>query len=64
LRYAHVKAKLAHGDVKPENVLVSRETGAVALCDFDLARALPDEDDVLEAFGFEKKKGGKASFGF
>jgi serine/threonine protein kinase len=56
LRYAHVKAKLAHGDVKPENVLVSRETGAVALCDFDLARALPDEDDALEAFGVEKKK--------
>jgi serine/threonine protein kinase len=42
--------------VKPENVLVSRETGAVALCDFDLARALPDEDDALEAFGVEKKK--------
>ena len=56
LRYAHLKAKLAHGDVKPENVLVSRETGAVALCDFDLARALPDEDDALEAFGVEKKK--------
>ena len=56
LRYAHLKAKLAHGDVKPENVLVSRETGAVALCDFDLARALTDEDDALEAFGVEKKK--------
>ena len=49
LRYAHVKAKLAHGDVKPENVLVSRETGAVALCDFDLARALTDEDDDVRS---------------
>lgn len=55
LRYAHVKAKLAHGDVKPENVLVSRETGAVALCDFDLARASTDEDDALES-DVEKKK--------
>lgn len=55
LRYAHLKAKLAHGDVKPENVLVSRETGAVALCDFDLARALTEEHDALEAFGVEKK---------
>ena len=39
LRYLHARAKLAHGDVKPENVLVHRNTGAVALCDFDLARA-------------------------
>ena len=56
LRYAHVRAKLAHGDVKPENVLVRRETGAIALCDFDLARALTDEDDALES-GVERKEG-------
>lgn len=55
LRYAHVRAKLAHGDVKPENVLVRRETGAVALCDFDLARALTDEDDALES-GLDTKE--------
>lgn len=40
LRYLHARARLAHGDVKPENVLVRRGTGAVALCDFDLARSL------------------------
>ena len=43
LRYLHARAKLAHGDVKPENVLVHRNTGAVALCDFDLARATDEE---------------------
>ena len=30
LRYLHARARLAHGDVKPENVLVRRGTGAVA----------------------------------
>ena len=40
LRYLHARARLAHGDVKPENVLVRRGTGVVALCDFDLARSL------------------------
>ena len=43
LRYLHACAKLVHGDVKPENVLVHRGTGAVALCDFDLARATDEE---------------------
>jgi serine/threonine protein kinase len=38
----HARARLAHGDVKPENVLVRRGTGAVALCDFDLARSLTE----------------------
>jgi len=45
LRYLHARARLAHGDVKPENVLVRRGTGAVALCDFDLARSLTKVDD-------------------
>ena len=43
LRYLHARARLAHGDVKPENVLVRRGTGAVALCDFDLARSLTQQ---------------------
>jgi serine/threonine protein kinase len=49
LRYLHARARLAHGDVKPENVLVRRGTGAVALCDFDLARSLTEVSPASSA---------------
>jgi serine/threonine protein kinase len=50
LRYLHARARLAHGDVKPENVLVRRGTGAVSLCDFDLARSLTEASPRESAF--------------
>ncbi|MGB9824080.1 MAG: protein kinase domain-containing protein [Candidatus Hydrothermia bacterium] len=37
LEYAHNKG-LIHGDIKPENVLISEETGKIKLADFGLAK--------------------------
>ncbi|HOP33065.1 MAG TPA: 3'-5' exonuclease [Candidatus Hydrothermia bacterium] len=37
LEYAHGKG-LIHGDIKPENVLISEDTGKIKLADFGLAR--------------------------
>lgn len=44
----HRAAKLAYLDLKPENVLVDDrdEPGRVAVCDFDLARPVPDAADA------------------
>ncbi len=45
--YMHRHARFAHGDVKPENVLVDEPgTGHVALCDFDLAVPVDEKDDA------------------
>lgn len=43
LHAMHTVARLAHGDVKPDNVLVDASTGHILLVDFDLARPLPNE---------------------
>ena len=42
LHAVHTVARLAHGDVKPENVAVSSATGHISLVDFDLSTDLGD----------------------
>ena len=47
--HMHRHARFAHGDVKPENVLVDEPgTGHAALCDFDLA--VPVDEKTTRAF--------------
>ena len=43
LHAVHMIARLAHGDVKPDNVLVDASAGHILLVDFDLAKPLPNE---------------------
>ena len=48
LAAAHDKG-IVHGDLKPENVMVSRVTGEVKLCDFGLAQQMFRPEDVETA---------------
>ncbi len=50
LEYAHSKG-LLHGDIKPENVLISAETGKVKLADFGLARIFKQKQEIARIAG-------------
>ncbi|KAG8885053.1 hypothetical protein FRB99_004483, partial [Tulasnella sp. 403] len=49
LEYLHVEAKVIHGDIKAQNILVSRE-GRALLCDFGISRYL-DRESPKNLFG-------------
>ena len=43
----HTRALLAHGDVKPDNVVVDAITGHILLVDYDLAKPLPNDRQTI-----------------
>ena len=47
LHAVHTVARLAHGDVKPGNVVVDAATGHILLVDFDLAKPLPNDRQTI-----------------
>ena len=47
LHAVHTRALLAHGDVKPDNVVVDATTGHILLVDYDLAKPLPNDRQTI-----------------
>ena len=47
LHAVHTRALLAHGDVKPDNVVVDAITGHILLVDYDLAKPLPNDRQTI-----------------
>jgi serine/threonine protein kinase len=57
LAFAHSKG-IIHGDIKPQNILVSKNLKSVKICDFGLSSALKDEESPIEGL-FDKILGTK-----
>jgi serine/threonine protein kinase len=57
LRFLHRECRLAHGDIKPENVLIERRTGAAKLVDFGSAVPVSPAGELLCAPGARARIG-------